>query len=407
VPFDALWFFGADDLSWPAKSATNPLLPWALQRDLGLPGSDPARDADLSLRLTDRLAHSAPLAVFSYAQRDQDGHRRPSPLLRSLNLTPLTEVRTPEPQPLALESVPDSAPPPLAPGTPIRGGARVLELQAACAFRAFAEIRLHATEPEPRDPGLDNRDRGTQVHKIMQAFWTRVQSQQALKTMAPQDREALLDACIVANLGEAKTDWERAYLQVQRQRLRALLNPWLDFELARPSFTVRQQEERALVQIGPLSLEVRADRIDETAAGLLILDYKTGNATPAQWLGDRPDAPQLPLYAVLAALQQQPVAGTAFALLRAGDELALTGCADGTDALAKPSSMDFPSFAEQIEDWHRVLTALAESFAHADPTPDPKLYPQTCQRCGQRSFCRLDIGAFEPAEDEEPEPADV
>jgi probable DNA repair protein len=405
IAFDALWFLSADDLTWPATSATNPLLPFALQRELGLRGADPERDNALAVRITDRLAHSAPQTVFSYAQRDEDGHRRPSPLLRALNLTPLPEATVAAATVAAapampLESFPDSAPPPLAQATPLRGGARVLELQAACAFRAFAEIRLHATEPEPSDPGLDPRDRGTQVHKIMQAFWTQVQSQQALKAIPPEGRKALLDACIAANLGDAATEWERAYLEVQRKRLHALLNPWLDFELARPAFSVRQQEERELVQIGPLSLEVRADRIDETAAGLLILDYKTGNATPAQWLGDRPDAPQLPLYAVLAAGKQEPVAGAAFALLRAGDDLALKGYADCAEPPAKP-------FAEQIEDWHRVLTALAESFAHAEPTPDPKLYPQTCKRCGQRSFCRLDIAAFKTAEDEEMEPADV
>ena len=40
------------------------------------------------------------------------------------------------------------------------------------------------------------------------------------------------------------------------------------------------------------------DRLDRLpGGGYAIIDYKTGAVSPAQWEGDRPDAPQLPLYA--------------------------------------------------------------------------------------------------------------
>ena len=414
VAFDALWFLAADDLTWPQSAAPNPMLPWHIQRELGIAGADPHRDAAQALRLTQRLAQSAPQIVFSYAQRDEDGHRRPSPLLRSLNLSPFAEPDIEASELPALETVVDAESiPPLADNI-VRGGARVLELQAACAFRAFAEIRLQSIEPDSRELGLDARDRGNQVHKIMQAFWTQVQSQDALKSMPRADRDSLLDVCIANNLGapfiahsamsgstSESSRWEIAYLDIQRQRLRDLLNPWLDFELTRPAFTVRQQEEKATVQIGPLQLEVRADRIDETAAGPLILDYKTGNAKPSQWASDRPDAPQLPLYAVLAATQNEPLAGVAFALLRAGEGLDLKGFADSPAALEDRTRMNFASLDEQIEDWHRVLTNLAEAFAHTDPVADPKQYPQTCKHCGQRMLCRLNPAALEEVEEEQ------
>ena len=411
VPFDALWFVSADDQSWPQLSSGSPLIPWHIQRELGIPGTDPARDAALAQSLTNRLAHSGSQVVFSYARHDDTGERRPSPLLRALNLTPIDPPSEPTHQPLSLDIFPDTdSIPPLPPGvTP--GGARILELQAACSFRAFAEIRLQSTEPDTKELGLDARDRGIHVHKIMQTFWDQVHSQKALRDLPQSEREELLDECIEIAIARAasvaQTPWEDAYLDVQRRRLRALLHPWLDFELTRPDFTVRQQEEKRIAQIGPLTLELRADRIDETQAGPLILDYKTGTANPAQWLSERPDAPQLPLYAVLSE-DAEHLGGVAFALLRAGDDLALKGIADSPTVLDKPTRKNFAAtLADQLEDWHRILTSLAEAFAQNDPIAAPKRYPQTCDRCTQRILCRLDPTTLNAAEEDEPEAVDA
>ena len=410
IPFDALWFLSADDQSWPAAAVGSPLIPWHIQRDLGIPGADPTRDTALAHALTNRLAQSAATVVFSYAQHDSAGERRPSPLLRALHLSPLDAPAEPAHQPLPFDTFADTQPiPPLPPGvTP--GGARILELQAACSFRAFAEIRLHSTEPDTRELGLDARDRGIHVHKIMQTFWDQIRTQKALRALTTPEREAILDECIEIAIeraaSAARTPWEDAYLDVQRRRLRALLHPWLDFELTRPAFEVRQQEEKRLVEIGPLTLELRADRIDNTQGGPLILDYKTGSATPSQWLSDRPDAPQLPLYAVLSE-DAENLGGVAFALLRAGDDLALKGIGSPT-VLDSPTSKNFAAtLTDQLEDWHRILTDLAEAFAHHDPIAAPKKYPQTCDRCSQRMLCRLDPNTLNATEEEEEETADV
>ena len=109
--------------------------------------------AALAQRLTNRLAHSASQVVFSFASHSEDGARRPSPLLRELylaKLEPLSEVFR---KPIHLDRFMDSEPLPALPEGLTRGGARILELQAACAFRAFAEIRLHSTQPDSRTPG--------------------------------------------------------------------------------------------------------------------------------------------------------------------------------------------------------------------------------------------------------------
>ncbi len=140
----------------------------------------------------------------------------------------------------------------------------------------------------------------------------------------------MLDAVIGEGLGKianlSASDWDDAYVAMQRERLRRLLRPWLEHELARPWFAVKQREEKANdVQIGPLHLNLRVDRVDETEGGELVIDYKTGRASTNDWLSERPDAPQLPLYAVMSDATR--LGGVAFARLRVGKEMGWKGFA--------------------------------------------------------------------------------
>jgi ATP-dependent helicase/nuclease subunit B len=399
IPFDALWFLSADDLNWPAPTAPNPLIPWQLQRALGLPGADRPHDDAFAQSLTSRIAHSAASAIFSYARHSDEGDRRPSPLLTSLHPAPLTiPPSTPPSPPQPLEHFLDNTTLPPLPNAIARGGSRILQLQAACAFRAFAETRLHSAEPETRPIGLNPMERGSIVHHVMESFWTTVDSQQALRTLTTAERDAILTQAITAAINHLKaqpeTLWDEAYLSIQHRRLQTLLTPWLESELQRSPFTVLPPEEKQHFQLGPLTLDLRIDRIDLTPAGHLILDYKTGDASPASWRGDRPDEPQLPLYAVLADQLGRQLAGVAFALLRPGTGMGLKGYAEDPTLLPKPAAMEAPSLAEQVTRWREILTTLAHAYAAGDTRVDPKLYPKTCERCHQRILCRLDPTAL-------------
>jgi hypothetical protein len=350
--------------------------------------------------------------VFSYAAEQADGHGQLAPLVAELGFAVVDaaalgiepEARTVLPFEIAI----DDHRLPALPDRVHRGGASVLQAQAACGFKAFAEHRLWSTELETQEPGMDARERGNIVHEVMERFWRGLQSQANLQALSQAAREELLDrsidATLTATAGKmgASSPWDMAYMGTQHQRLRALLRPWIDLECARPPFTVRERELTLEdVAVGPLRLRVRVDRVDDTEGGPLIVDYKTGAATPREWLGERPDAPQLPLYAIAANAEQ--LGGVAFALLRAGDDLDLAGYAvDGT-VLAKTAKMDTASLAEQVDEWRRVLTNLAEQFHAGEAWVDPKQYPKTCQRCAQRLLCRLDPATLEAFEDEEQE----
>ena len=80
------------------------------------------------------------------------------------------------------------------------------------------------------------------------------------------------------------TQWDAAYIAMQRERLRRLLTPWIREELKRPEFVVKVLEQKLTdARIGPLRLTVRVDRVDETAGGEVVIDYKTGRPEPKEW----------------------------------------------------------------------------------------------------------------------------
>ena len=399
--FDAVWLMRANDVTWPMPASLSPLLPWLLQHDLGLPGADAELDRERARLLTGRIATSGAAVVISYAQQSADGQQRLSPIVSALGLENLDPASLPTAaphRPVSLEPIDDLQQLPALPDAVVRGGASVLQAQAACGFRAFAERRLWSSEIETSEPGLDPQRQGVVVHLVLQAFWNEVQSQSALLGMSHQDLAQTLDRSIDSALerfaNEQSSTWDQAYLDTQRLRLHNLIRPWLTFEKTRPDFTVKRSEEAFRdVQVGPLRLDVRVDRIDTTEFGEVVIDYKTGKASPSHWLSNRPDAPQLPLYAILP--RETPLAGVAFAQIRAGKDLKLQGFQQANALGIKPSKVQSLPLADHVEQWRTVLTTLAENFASGEAAVAPKRYPLTCQHCGQRLLCRLDASALE------------
>ena len=92
----------------------------------------------------------------------------------------------------------DPAPPRL-PGA-VRGGARVLELQSQCPFRAFAELRLGAQPLQEPQAGIERRTRGTILHRALQEFWSETQSRAGLLELEPAARSRLVAAKVDQSL---------------------------------------------------------------------------------------------------------------------------------------------------------------------------------------------------------------
>ena len=169
------------------------------------------------------------------------------------------------------------------------------------------------------------------------------------------------------------------------ERLTALVLEWLEIERARPPFTVEAREQKRSIEIGGLRLEVKIDRIDRVGGkegGRLMMDYKTGQASPAHWAGERPQAPQLPLY---AALTEQTRA-IAFAQVRAG-EMAFSGLADARMEDVELATVE-QDWDEVLGEYRRVLTSLADAFRAGRAAVDPR-DQGGCAHCPLTALCRI------------------
>ena len=142
-----------------------------------------------------------------------------------------------------------------------------------------------------------------------------------------------------------------------------------------------------------LKIAARIDRIDEfDDLSHVIVDYKTGKALRSAWMGQRPDDPQLPLYAVTDA---GPVAAVSFAVLRADQVafegwLAMQSCCLASPSSTRPRARSTRKLGKRV----RRLGApnsrhLAREFLAGHATVAPKNYPRTCEHCDLGALCRV------------------
>jgi ATP-dependent helicase/nuclease subunit B len=416
--FDAIWFLGVDDSQWPQSGRPHPLLPVRLQRRAKMPHCDSAADTDLALTVTRRIAVSASESVFSYARQDKEGELRPSPILTTIfgngmRRVSATEFRkqigAPEPPKVSLlaESAIISSQIARWPADHIAGGADVLKDQAACPFRAFGLRRLAAKPLNRTEWGLDAAQRGSLLHAILEAVWSpeapepfRMVSLEDLRNVNAAQR---LDEVLRYHIENAfqklvrehaADSWMRAYLESEQERLLVRLRDWMLYEAKRQPFTVDKREERLKdVNVGELKLNLRADRIDELPDGShLLIDYKTGEVSAAAWKGERPDEPQLPLYATYGNVEY--VSGILFAQIRAGKTEFVGRAANAqqtvlADLTATSSLVNQPYDKNMHDAWQQALLQLADEFLHGEASVDPKHGADTCTYCPLPGLCRV------------------
>ena len=337
------------------------------------------------------------------AAADENGSLRAAPLIQELAFQVMDAADLCPPLPPHSQVVPERRPEmqaslPLV-STQAHGGAKILELQAACGFRAFASLRLQAEIPESPSLGLDARVRGNILHKALEEFWKEVKSQAALRAMTTVERRAALNRAIRLGLErnvpitDQHDEWSRAYVELFEQKTMSLLERWLAFELKRGDFTVVSPEGEELIQVGPLQLKVRPDRIDQVKGGLVLVDYKTSSdLATSHWLGERPRAPQLPLYTLLGDADE--IRGLAFGRLRPGKQMDWIGLQKEEGDLQLDRRTKIHDLQSQVAAWRVELDRLAQDFADGVTSVNPKSYPGTCKYCDQRLLCRLDAASL-------------
>ena len=408
LEFDHLWVSGLTDDAWPLAARPNPFIPVALQKKAGIP--EAAADTALALdrRITEDWLHAAGEVVVSHPLREKDRELLPSALIASIahgevELPQFARYRDELHAARAIESVADGIAPPYA-AKEVRGGTRVLADQAACPFRAFARHRLGAEGLATPAEGLDARDRGNLLHALMAQLWGTLRTKSRLASISSGDLAAAIDEA--ATVAVAKVRAQRPGVldgrmaELERERLARLASEWLAVDAARGDFEVVAREEKRALGVAGLAFTGRIDRMDRLATGgHVLIDYKSGRATPNDWLGERPDDPQLPLYSITA---QEDIAAVAFAHLKTG-AMRFMGFTREADVLPKARAAE--SWQGLLAGWRRELDVLGREFAQGVACVDPKRGLKTCRHCDLQPLCRVHerIAALEDEDDGEDE----
>jgi ATP-dependent helicase/nuclease subunit B len=406
LQFDHLWVLGLHNDNWPPSAQPNPFIPGPLQQEAQLPHSNPQRELEVARTVTRRLLETAVDTVFSYPGQIDGEPVLPSPLLSCEDLTVVDEVpgwagdswqsvvaRATDPQIDPLEM----------PGTfsrsTAKGGSSILKNQALCPFRAFASNRLGAEGLETPVDGISATLHGSLMHSVLEFFWKETKTQEALLQL---DEESLVKR--IRRHVDHVLDEERGlkfrpeFRNVEANRLFRLALDYLEIDRARDPFEVVGFEKEILQEIEGQTIRLIIDRVDRLPSGdEAIIDYKTGSVDPKKWFGDRPEDPQLPLYAISA---QAPPAAVVFAVIR-DDGCLYSGVVrqGGIFPDLPPKQTKANEYLVEagyqmtatIENWRQILHHLMADFLAGEAAIHPKKGNSTCKNsyCELHSLCRI------------------
>ncbi|WP_162846022.1 PD-(D/E)XK nuclease family protein [Seongchinamella sediminis] len=410
LQFDDIWFCGLQGSRWPAPARPNPFIPMVLQRRHEMPHSSSEREWQYAATLMRQYRAGCRHMTGSYARQLDGAPELPSPLLRGASLDAVDTAAGPPAQWLQLAGEAqllyrrDHQAPPLTEAelAAVRGGSGIIQAQANCPFQAFAGKRLRLEPLADTRAGLSAADRGSILHDALYALWGSLENSDRLHAADEAAIAAAVGSAVDSALAAVPEGLRQLVgmhcLDLERERLRQLLQEWLQLERSRAPFTVIAREAPLSFRLGELELKLRVDRIDELGDGSrLLIDYKSGRNSLAHWLGERPSQPQLPLYGLAS-----PVAALAFAEVRPRQSRFLglgqvSGVSGVQDDIAKgvkrySACEDWDSL---LGEWQRNLSRLAEDFIAGEAAVDP--LASACNFCGLDALCRVAVAGEDGA----------
>jgi ATP-dependent helicase/nuclease subunit B len=436
VRYDAIWVAGLHAEAFPQPVQPDPFIPLAAQLAAGVPAasangrlaeahalisawragadelvlSTPARSDDLELL-------PSPLLAEWFTDADDSGRRGASPhgAPASATTAPAASVWLPIRihREGMLETFEDTVGPAWPIEKPLPSGTRSLELQNQCPFRAYAELRLGSTPLDAPEPGIAADLRGQLLHAALQKLWGRLHDSRGLASLS----ESALDAAIQRSVEEAADETVRRSSSNKRQvtalndmqgdlfgdperspalsrecrRATRLIRALCAVERERAPFRVESTELDSTLTLLGAQLRIRIDRVDALeSGGRVILDYKSGRRTTADWYGERPSHPQLLAY--LAALGEDVVAmATVNVTAR---EARFDGIANSAELLPKVRGVEGTFGTDPLDawpirrrEWLSRVEHLAADFLAGRAVVDPK--PGACDYCHVASICRI------------------
>ncbi|NVJ61440.1 MAG: PD-(D/E)XK nuclease family protein [Gammaproteobacteria bacterium] len=424
LEFDAVWFSGLSNEVLPEPPQMNPFIPMTIAQEFDIPGSSPERELNYAKQLLKQLrgiSHDIRLSYFKY---DGDRHLSPSPLLNSFStdeqtLTlptlnkPYAAINWMELSPLAqrfkveqldFEAFNDET------GlsyneTILKSGNQFLTAQSKCPMQGYLAHRVNLLEQESPTKGIDPRDRGVFVHKVMQKLWLKLKSHSQLIGTPEQELVAIIKSALNDSL-DSNINQYSLLAELEKNRYFELIYQLLQQEKKRESFVVEHLEFDQTILLNGLSIKTRLDRMDyiddvsitsnESAhfekgkTSRVLIDYKTGKVNQNLWFHERLGEPQLPLYLLS---DKHNIKALCFAQLH-HEEAKFVGVSATENQLPKVKSIekskDFDDWATFVDHLETKLLELADEIKLGVATVTPEQKLKACDYCAFDSVCRVD-----------------
>ena len=396
--FDALWVTGTSEETWPPRVDLNPMIPISVQRKAHVPRVTQGQILNWAKKISDNWARSATFAVFSYVDEEHDNadffvessrllaHHRNVDAKTLLTHSELASRDHPwgtfQHNHLIRQYSPER-------GTKLPANTKKIRSttirdQSRCPFRAWAIHRLSLPDRVSPHRLPNMLDRGLEVHELTEHLLKSAKNRTEISKLEPQEIALAVDHVLEKRCKRLPV----RFIQRERERLTKIAQRWIEFESNRPEFSVVALEKEFTATLAGMETSLRVDRIDTTdSLSCLIIDYKTGIATPNSWLPPRLSEPQMPLYSV--AIPETD--GIAFQKIPASDSINMTGFANQEDENKKLKTVPEilgANFPEAKENWKTMLEATVEEYKNGEARVDPINVKNTCKYCHLMSFCR-------------------
>ncbi len=390
--FDAIWVMGLTDQCLPQKVKLSPFIPMQLQRDKQMPHALPEREVKLAQQLLNRLKKGSQECIFSYPRLMGDTPNLPSPFIRGISLyEPIHDSFLPEKT--LVETYQETYQCPRTAEETLAGGTAILAYQAQCPFRAFAAYRLHARSGLKQSTGLNDAERGQVVHKLLEIIWKSIKNQSELLNYDPEDLDQLInhaiDVALSPIIDERICSFPPLIQTIERQRLKTLIHACFLWEQQREPFEIKAVEEAFTYQLAGLDFSVRVDRLDKLPDGSTwVIDYKSRIPSNKPWNEERPEAPQLLLYALL----DENINALMFLQLKIGQIICSGISQDKQNIPGLSAIKKDETWTQKREEWHHRLSQLASEFRDGYCPPIPQR-DSTCLTCDYKNLCRIRANA--------------